>query len=56
MKYKEIPWNLLKGMRNRMVHNYDGIDTDLVLNTIRKDIPLLKFQLEKMLLDEDFND
>lgn len=29
-KYKNVPWGLMSGMRNKMVHNYDGIDTAIV--------------------------
>jgi uncharacterized protein with HEPN domain len=53
LKYSDIAWDLMKGMRNKMVHNYDGIDTAIVWKTVQGDIPELKSQIEKILSDED---
>ena len=43
----------MSGIRNKMVHNYDGIDTSIVWNTVRDDIPELKTQIERILIDEN---
>jgi len=53
LKYTNIPWKLISGIRNKMVHNYDGIDTAIVWKTIRDDIPQLKIQIEKILFEEN---
>ena len=53
LKYINIPWKLISGIRNKMVHNYDGIDTAIVWKTIRDDIPQLKIQIEKILFEEN---
>jgi uncharacterized protein with HEPN domain len=45
----EIPWKRIVAMRNVLVHDYFGIDLDEVWNTIQKDIPSLKSQIEKLL-------
>lgn len=29
-RYPDIPWNLMKGMRNRLVHGYDRVDFEKV--------------------------
>ena len=29
-QYPEIPWTLIKGMQNRLVHEYNEIDVELV--------------------------
>ena len=42
----EIPWNEIRGMRNRMIHVYDDIDMDIVWETVQQDIPLLITLLE----------
>ncbi len=52
LKYSGIAWDLMNAMRNKMVHNYDGIDTALVWKTVKGDIPELKNQIEKILSDE----
>ncbi|MBN8856273.1 MAG: hypothetical protein BGO55_17305 [Sphingobacteriales bacterium 50-39] len=35
----QIPWKLIKGMRNRLIHEYFGTDLPLVWNTIKSDLP-----------------
>lgn len=52
-KYTELPWEVMSGMRNKMVHNYDGIDTAVVWKTIKDDIPALKKEIENILFNED---
>ena len=42
-----IPWNQLYGMRNRIVHGYDGVEMTIVWDTIKYDLPVLKEELEK---------
>ncbi len=38
---KDIPWHAIKGMRNRIVHDYGCIDLTMVYNTLTKAVPLL---------------
>jgi len=47
-KEKQIPWLLIKGMRNRLIHEYFGTDLPLVWNTIKNDPPSFKSELEKI--------
>lgn len=44
---KAIPWKQLYGMRNRIVHGYSGVNMNIVWDTIREDLPLLKAEIEK---------
>ncbi|MGM9600145.1 MAG: DUF86 domain-containing protein [Faecousia sp.] len=44
--HPEIPWRALKGMRNRIVHNYGGVDIGIIYNTVQIDIPETLEQLE----------
>jgi uncharacterized protein with HEPN domain len=48
-KYTEIPWNLMRAMRNRIVHVYFQVDEKLLWETIQNDLPALIGQLEKLL-------
>lgn len=41
-KYPDIPWSKIVGMRNILVHNYFGIDVDIVWAVIVNDLPDLK--------------
>jgi len=35
-------------MRDRLIHGYFGVDTSIVWETIHKDLPKLKKQVEKI--------
>ena len=48
-KYSEIPWMLMRAMRNRIVHVYFQIDEKLMWDTIQNDLPPLVPVLEKLL-------
>jgi uncharacterized protein with HEPN domain len=43
-----IPWVLIKGMRNRLIHEYFGTDLQLVWNVITNELPSLKNALNKI--------
>lgn len=40
--HSNIPWHSIKGMRNRIVHDYDNIDLIILWNTIKDSLPDLK--------------
>ncbi len=42
-----IPWKQIYGMRNRIVHGYEGVELRIVWDTIKEDLPILKVELEK---------
>ena len=42
-----IPWKQIYGMRNRIVHGYEGVEMSIVWDTISNDLPALKCELEK---------
>ena len=33
-----IPWISIIGLRNRIVHEYDKVDLDIIFDTVKKDI------------------
>ena len=37
--HKDIPWQAIKGMRNRIVHDYGEVDLTIVYETVTKSIP-----------------
>lgn len=45
MIHSNIDWINIKGFRNRLVHNYGGVDLHFVYNAIKVDIPKLKKEL-----------
>jgi uncharacterized protein with HEPN domain len=48
-QFSEIDWSILKSVRNVLVHEYFGIDYEVIWNTIKIDIPELKTQVEQIL-------
>lgn len=48
--YTEIPWKAMAGMRDKLIHDYMGVDTDVLWKTIEKDIPLLESTIRKIKL------
>lgn len=48
-KFPEIPWREMNGLRNRIVHDYEGVNLRLVWEIISEDIPELKEKLQKLL-------
>ena len=48
-KYSDIPWQEISGMRNKLIHEYFGVDRDLVWETATKDIPVFKKNVQELL-------
>jgi uncharacterized protein with HEPN domain len=44
-KHPEIPWQEMRGMRNRMAHGYFEINLDTVWDTVHGSLPNLERQL-----------
>jgi uncharacterized protein with HEPN domain len=49
--HPELPWGKMRGMRNRMIHNYFDVNVDVVWNTIKEDLPQLKQQIDVLLIE-----
>jgi len=41
-QYPEIPWKAIAGMRDMLVHEYWGIDANVVWATVQEGLPPLK--------------
>lgn len=52
-KYKVIHWKEIAGMRDILIHAYFKTDLTAVWKTVEKDIPELKFELLRILLELD---
>jgi uncharacterized protein len=48
-KYTQIPWREIADMRNKTIHEYFGIDLDILWKTVKEDLPTFKEQLIEIL-------
>ena len=46
--HPEVPWAVIVGMRNRLIHAYFDVDLDRVWDTVKDDLPELVVQLKKV--------
>jgi uncharacterized protein with HEPN domain len=47
--HSEVPWHLMRAMRNRLVHVYFNVDPEVMWQTLQQDLPLLQEPLQELL-------
>jgi uncharacterized protein with HEPN domain len=50
VRYPEIPWPEIVGLRNRLIHGYDAVDLDILWQIIVNDLPPLVIALETIVM------
>ena len=48
-KYTNIEWIIIKNLRNKIVHDYEGIKLNLIWDIVTNDIVQLKVDLQEIL-------
>ena len=48
-EHPDVEWGQIIGMRNRLIHAYFQVDTELIWEIISIDLPLLKREVEGMI-------
>ena len=47
-QHSNIPWAQMRGLRNRIIHDYEGVNLMLVWEIIKYDIPTLIVKLKEI--------
>ncbi len=54
-KYSFVPWREITGMRDRLIHEYFGVNYKIVWKTVKEEIPELEENIKEIFKREGFN-
>lgn len=47
--HDSLPWSQMRAIRNKIVHDYRGINLQIIWDTVKNDLPQLKAQVRNLL-------
>ncbi len=56
-KYPQIPWKMMAGTRDKLIHEYFGVNLQVMWKAAKEDLPPLKRSIKRLLqkLDKEFS-
>ena len=48
-KYPQVPWKSITGMRDKLIHHYFGVNLQVLWNTVKQDLAMLKPIIQEIL-------
>ena len=54
-RYPDVPWKMMAGMRDIVIHEYFRVDLKRVFETVRQDFPPLRIAIARVLEDLEKN-
>lgn len=48
-RYPDVPWQVVAGMRDKLVHDYMGVEVETVWLTVTASLPAFKAQIREIL-------
>ena len=48
-QHENLPWSQMRAIRNKIVHDYRGINLHVIWETVQNDLPALKKQVQNIL-------
>ncbi len=52
LSYPTVPWKQIIGSRAKVVHEYFGVDLEIIWQTIQEDLPKLKKEVHRIIHDQ----
>jgi len=47
-EHPDIPWKQMAGMRDKLIHEYSGVDLEILWKTVTEDLPPLRLLIQKL--------
>ena len=50
-QYPDIPWKRMTGMRDKLIHEYSGVDLEIVWGVVKTELPPVRPLVEQIFKD-----